>query len=249
MNKIAVKNNIRIAYSTINKATKEILLHFNETAIHNFRTEIKKLKSLLLLAGMKTKKIKAYKLPGKLHAFYAATGMIRSLQLEQHRTDTIHDPYYAAFLKNEISTGTEHCVAIAQGKSPFRKAIKKLIHIVPARLDKSFVKRFSLYEMHKLKKLLLPVYTRDSSLHEARKILKNILYNCNYRIGSPVKMANKKKMSCAVERLGEFQDTCSSLQLLKKHERRLHMKEINEIGEQKEKDRAGLHRLLKTMVS
>lgn len=247
MKSVHIRHIISIQYHAVHKLANQVLLNFNETAIHDFRLSIKKLKCQLLLAGMNTKKIKKYKLPGKLRKFYTITGIIRNMQLEQHRTPP-GNKSYDAFLKISIRDNINLAKKIARGKKPFKKGSDKLVHTIPSRINESSLNRFSLYEISRLKKIMVPLYTPDASLHTARKLLKNMQYQWNYPAGDSTDEASKQKLNKLVGLLGCFQDNCTRLQLLQKHNSKMHLSETDKIRRMQEKDRVLLHQLLKTMV-
>ena len=227
MKRPQIVNIIKKKYKRINLAFDKIIRHFNENDIHVFRVEVKKLRAFLRLVGAGMDETPKLKLRKKLHKFYKALGIIRSLQIQQQRIQEVSEDKYSTLpktylnlLTTKIATNIDLFQEQAKGVKPFKKGEQKLLSILPGKLRLIRIREFIRSEVNKLEKLLEPFSTADESLHSIRKLLKDLLYTWPYikveaAIILPAAMiSGQEDLSSITKLLGDFQDTCVGLNLL-----------------------------------
>lgn len=248
-------------YNNIEETFRIVIKHFDAGNIHKFRLEVKKLNSLLRLAGIVHKHSRLL----ALHKFYKAVGIIRSPQLQQQRIVLLkRERYkilsksYLKYLKQAIADEKVKAVNLIKRKKPFGKEVKKIVDRLPERLKRTSIQTFIDQKMGIHTRLLKLNSISDESLHVARKSLKDMVY-----ISSEVKESSlipssssvsKKTIHATTKLLGEFHDKCVSLDLLQAHvklqpinteERKIWHDLENEWWEEKERDRVKIHAIFK----
>lgn len=180
-------------YAVINKRFKKIEVLFREIisgfemeSIHEFRTEIKKLRAFLRLLNVEIDTDNRLKISKKMKTFYAYTGTIRNLQLQLKNMDAyIENPQYTVietyfeYLKKIIEKWKENAIEFMKSENNFYTDKKKIIKQVPGKIRKASAKKFLQNKMNELARLVKDL-PDDDVLHSIRKLLKDILYNWTY---------------------------------------------------------------------
>jgi len=220
---------VRKRYAKIDKALKRVVPGFAPEDIHQFRLQVKKLRSYLgLVATVKQKGI-WLKLPTKLHQFYIAIGAVRNLQLQQQRISPLFNERFSPVLTpylHFISASMDNAVArakkLARRKKNFAKERDKLVKQLPSKLRPATSRKFIRHRIDKLKALMQPSSLSDESLHFVRKLLKDILYTWPYTTkknsGIPEQeLMSREEIDSIIKVLGSFRDKCEGLDLLHVH--------------------------------
>jgi CHAD domain-containing protein len=148
---------------------------FDQTVIHDFRVDVKKLRSLLRL--LKRNDDKGHKLPRKFMKLYRIAGGIRECQLELGRIAEAgeHLPLYCAKLKSDMKTMKKQW-SEAFSEKAVRKFSDRLVHdnydsLAPAALAAFIEDRLSI-----IKERLHESQLSDKHMHDVRKRIKDVLY-------------------------------------------------------------------------
>jgi CHAD domain-containing protein len=216
-----IKEIVEERFKTIKKLSHKILKEFNADDIHDFRVEIKKLRAFLRLLDTE-KEIDGPLIPTLLKTFYGYVGIIRNIQLYRHNlykyiTDyKIEKPEeYFKILDAEQSYWRKNAEALMADNN-FDGAEKKLIKELPAKLEKSAVKKFAKNKLYELK-LQLNNLSGDAAIHNIRKILKDILYVYDYikdHTELPAAISKEEDLKLFTQQLGNFRDKCIQLEFL-----------------------------------
>lgn len=234
-----IKNVFDKRFKKVKKHYNKLFEDFKIEDIHGFRLEMKKLSAFIRLINTNILKKKKIKIAGKIKSFYNTTGNIRNLQLHQQRVSHLCDEmlhekpvHYLQFLRNKENMLKKKARRIAD-KSLHNHFWKKIIYLVHEKASKKAVQAFVIQKKHALFELIFFLDYSDESLHEIRKVLKDILNDWKY-IGSYVPAAlpdyftNKKNIEVFADTLGEFHDLCIALYFFKPIY-------INKITDEKEK--------------
>ncbi|MGN6567377.1 MAG: CHAD domain-containing protein [Flavipsychrobacter sp.] len=177
----------------LEKLAKDIAPKFKEEDIHQFRVEVKRLRSLLRLLSINRKK--EFKIPKKFKRLYDIAGEIREMQLEQKRLKELNAnlPSYYIYMEDTINKQRQ-----LWEKHYNKKAIDSLkeklesfdIDNVDPKLMVDFINK-------KLKdlKTINEGEPDNEQIHTHRKEVKDMLYN--------IKLAEKewKKGFEAIDKL------------------------------------------------
>ena len=219
--------------NVFDKRFKKVKKHYNKSfedfeieEIHGFRLEMKKLRTFIRLINTSIPEEKKIKIGGKIKSFYNTTGNIRNFQLHQQRVSHICDDMllekpvlYLQLLHNEESMLKKKAGQIAD-KISYNHFRKKIVDLVPDKLNTESVRAFIIQKKHTLLELILLLDYSDEALHEIRKVLKDLLYDWKY-ISSyvpaalPAYFTTKKNIEVFADKLGEFYDLCIALYFFK----------------------------------
>jgi CHAD domain-containing protein len=213
-------------FKNFKKHYNKLFEDFEIEEIHGFRLEMKKLRAFIRLINTNIPEEKKIKTGGKIKSFYNTTGNIRNLQLHQQRVSHICDDMllakpvlYLKLLHNEESMLKKRVGRIAD-KISYNQFRKKIIDLVPDKLNTESVQAFVIQKQHALFELIFLLDYPDEALHEIRKVLKDLLYDWKY-ISSyvpaalPAYFINKKNIEVFADRLGEFHDLFIALHFFK----------------------------------
>lgn len=263
MKRAELVNIIKKRYAKIDKAVKCVAADFALDDIHRFRLKVKKLKSFLALVAAVKRKGVHLKLPGRLHEFYNAVGIIRGLQLQQASIKKFpHEGFeplvksYQDFVSICIDQEISRARKLLKGNRTFTIRTRTLRERLPKKLAPASTRKFARHQMETLTTLMHPASLSDASLHAVRKLLKDVLYtwsyaNLNYKHPHQVPLSQEEIISI-VKTLGDFQDKCAGLDLLHIHykeqqggarERIMWRKLENLWWKEKEVNRATIHKL------
>jgi len=209
--------------AVINKRFKKIDVFFHKIinrfeieSIHEFRTEIKKLRAFLRLLHVEIDDDNKLKIPKKMKDFYGYIGTIRNLQLQLKNIDAYPENTqytatgtYMEYLNRIIEKWKANTIEFIGSENNLCADEKKIIQQLPGRLRRASVKRFLKNKVNELADLInaLP---DDDVLHAIRKLLKDILYNWKFikdysKLLPPV-FSEEEKIKSFTELLGLFLD-------------------------------------------
>jgi len=208
-------------FRIINKLSRKTILEFNSDVIHDFRHEVKQLRSFLRLISYSQPLHLSFSLPKKLKKFYGYVGIVRNLQIQQALVNDFCErqslPLPANYLNilaaEEIFWRNEGRLFIEDAKQ-FYEDERTVVDAMPSCLKavhgQSFVSD-KMAEVHKLHNRLHD----DDAIHKTRKLLKDVLYNWNYL---PVHNdAYRSYNECyqvlkeLTDEMGRFRDVCISI--------------------------------------
>ncbi|MEP6948076.1 MAG: CHAD domain-containing protein [Ginsengibacter sp.] len=220
----------REIYIVVNKRFKktgrffsELISEFEIEPIHDFRTEIKKLRAFLRLLNVETGDDRL-KISKEMKIFYGFAGTIRNLQLQlKNICDYPGNPGYAVipayidYLKKIIEKRKENVIEFTGSKNNFTNDQKKIIKQLPGKSGKGSAKKFLQNKMNELVYLITEL-PDDDVLHGIRKLLKDILYNWafikQYSRLLPPDFADEEKIKSFTELIGLFLDKRMGIILL-----------------------------------
>jgi len=202
---------------------KRLKNHFEPEDVHEFRLQIKKLRAVLRLTNASLPEESQMKIEKDLKEFYDITGNIRNLQLHRQRIKFLCKDLFldmpVSYLEilsgekdEEIKKTRDLRPLISFAK--FRKTIMEALATVPEINIPQFVSA----HLDKLNQFLIQPVHSDESLHEVRKILKDILYTRHFIEPSllPAALADFKYINSFAGKLGNFHDLCVSISFFQK---------------------------------
>ena len=196
-----------------------LLEDFEQAEIHYFRLQIKKLRALIRLVNTEVAKERSIKINKETKTFYHTTGRIRNLQLHKQKiiqcaiTLSFDPPVTYLELLNEDEAREKKRARTEAEEISFSHFKKNLVGSVPQQLKAPSIQYFTILKRNELLALLsLSVYD-DETLHNTRKILKDILYNWSYinpYLASvlPGYFVQKQNIESLANQLGDFHDLC-----------------------------------------
>jgi hypothetical protein len=214
-------------FKKIKREAATVVRHFRAKDIQAFRIEVKKLRAFLRLTGTTENSNHSIELPKKIRRFYHEVGLIRDDQLligcihcEAIKVKLEELPKsYLKTLHGRISKSAKYARHLVK-KEALKKEEKQLKRKVPHRLSSLRVSEFLWREVNELRDSLDSFFHSDESVHAVRKVLKDLLHLWPF-IKEEVVFILPSALFCSKEdlrfitrRLGKFQDTCVSLELL-----------------------------------
>jgi CHAD domain-containing protein len=207
-------------YEGINKYLKKPNQWFDSGHIHSFRLEVKKLNSFLGLLSVGADKIK---LPKRLKEVYKILGRIRMIQLQEKNV-------FGTAKDLGIDVPVRYLVSLKIEKAELKKRAKDLVENIRSlkakklgwempRLISSENAGLYLGRQENSLSELITSQRNDKSLHEVRKILKNMLYDLpflKHEMKERMEFShdNTHQMKSLESNLGAFHDISLSLQQL-----------------------------------
>ena len=208
---------IKKRFSNIQEYIRQMLADFDEEAIHDFRTEIKKLRAFLRLLNTADNK-NPLSISKTMKVYYWYAGSIRNLQLNIksiNETEGNKPSVYLQNVKKEIES-LKGALRSLHAPSNFDDP-KKVIRNWTAKPGKPSVKKFVYQKVDEFSHLLT-LMKQDEILHAIRKLLKDLLYNWKYikQYASllPAAISVKKQIEELTDVLGEFCDRITGIHLL-----------------------------------
>ena len=196
--------------------------NFKSEEVHDFRVQMKKLRAFTRLWNAALPLEQQVEITGRMKSFYDVTGRIRNIQLHEKRVvDFCRDvsldapSSYLQDLKKEEKRQQEKATKAAK-KTSFRKFKEKIEKLVTENYKADPAKNFTLQKESRLFMLFVLPWYSDETLHEIRKIFKDLLYNRIYTRPylETVYFQGPAAMEPLTEKLGDFQDWFVSVQLL-----------------------------------
>ena len=210
-------------FKKINEIYKQIINGFEIEPIHEFRTEVKKLRAFLRLLNVEMNDNRL-KIPKGMKLFYGYAGTIRNLQLQVKdiyayagtERNAVVDTY-VEYLSKMVEKWKQNAVDFSYSKKDFCDDEKKLQKRLPAKLRKPSIKKFIRNKIDEFEVLVKELPGEDI-LHSIRKLWKDILYNWKFirphKKMLPSYFSNKEKIKSFTELLGDFLDKHTSINLL-----------------------------------
>lgn len=200
---------------------------FDSAAIHDFRVDVKKLRSFIKLLALEPKAAKDLMLPPGIKKLYTLCGKIRDIQLQQLRMKEAFKDYnqldeYENLLNNEMNRWMKK-VNIALRYRPLLDAEQKLPGNLPDRLSRGSIQQFFRQKKENMCTIISVGFFIDDELHSIRKNIKDIIYINKLLVGNvgmPVKAmqwdkAEIKRAELLAQELGRYNDYCFALSFLK----------------------------------
>jgi len=226
-----LKNDIKVIiqqfFKRLNISMTLIKKDFDSAAIHDFRVDVKKLRSFIKLLALEPKAAKDLMLPPGIKKLYTLCGKIRDIQLQQLRMKEAFKDYnqldeYENLLNNEMNRWMKK-VNIALRYRPLLDAEQKLPGNLPDRLSRGSIQQFFRQKKENMCTIISVGFFIDDELHSIRKNIKDIIYINKLLVGNvgmPVKAmqwdkAEIKRAELLAQELGRYNDYCFALSFLK----------------------------------
>ncbi|MBS1598881.1 MAG: CHAD domain-containing protein [Bacteroidetes bacterium] len=216
---------IKKRFQKLNSISADILVSFKSEDIHQFRVQAKKLFSLLRLMKAGSKHLSSWKMPKRLKEFYKVLGVIRVSQIQQEKIKRIArqeneapPATYLNMLRMQAASNMIIAEDLMKYKKDFNKEKKSILKKIPGKMSSASIKKFIQKELDQLD-FLLSTQKTDESLHNDRKLLKDILFTLSY-VGNniesvlPLSLAKNNYIKEMTDLLGEFHDLSTGLNLL-----------------------------------
>jgi CHAD domain-containing protein len=230
MNKGEIKNITDNYYRKLKKHSKTVAKGFDAEAIHLFRVEYKKLRAFLRMLSQSDDLAGEIKILKRLKKAYNISGAIRDLQLQQQRITEAAKPEpkkpqtYLTLLDKEIDKLKPKLIEIFS-ENPVAQSKKKTDAAVP---DDFQLQDFNLFIQKKqanVTGIIVSGHFSDDTIHAIRKNLKDLFYNLKSYQGIPHNLSSlniwyekdEKYFDLLLIELGNFQDKCTAIALLKSY--------------------------------
>lgn len=198
---------------------KNAVKDFDETAIHKFRLEIKKLKATMQLLRTADKSFDPKKTYRPIRPFYKDLGAVREAQLQQEKFDknskglkTSFQKKYKQALNGELLQ-REGIVRQKFDKQVIKslKKINEQVNKAVKDLGKGDFKNYFKVRVQKFKKAIESLDFSQEQMHGLRRLIKEIKFNTQFKKKAAAKWLSKQGIDLAAlkdlqEWLGEWHD-------------------------------------------
>jgi len=250
-----VYRKIRNSFKKLKRLSPEILKDFDPEKIHRFRVEYKKLLAMLRFIGSAHSKKHRPRIPDKIIALYHTLGNIRTFGIQQDKMKAGKPDSPEWNLTHYL---LEMKVWAAHEKIGAEKLLKdKIFPATLARLRTKkpsavIRKKFTDRHVRSLRTLGPWEKQDDVSLHESRKLLKDIQYTWKYLKLSDDKSGlrltlSKSVISRLTDQLGEYHDLVLAIGLLETKNTDIEQQEKEQLAAVKEKWVSEKNRLLEVI--
>ena len=214
-------------YQKLRKYVSRIPDDFDISTIHEFRVEYKKLRAFFRMLSQQPQIKHEISVSKKLKTVYALSGSLRDLQLQQVRVSdsTRKEPKqpqaYLHLLQKKIEIlKTQLTEAIAE--KPVNESKRKTDAHSPERFKSSGFSLFVQNRRDAIKEIIISGDFSDQNIHVIRKMLKDLFYIGKISEGAGEKnqseiTADFSNVNKLLDELGDFQDRCTSIALLKSY--------------------------------
>ena len=205
-----------------------VSLNLQEDAIHQFRVEYKKFRTFLRLGSINLSVDKRVKMSKKLKSWYKVLGHLRDLQLLHHRViaavelQQVKPQGYINSIENDFFK-FKYGLSIKSLQIAVKVNQKKINKIFPKKISKSNCLQFVTQNLLMVYDILLKGDLDDYDFHAVRKYLKDIFYylaieklNLSDIVPSTIFNSTEDSfLKFLLDELGEFQDLCTAIFLIK----------------------------------
>lgn len=230
MNKQQIKHITNTHYRKIKKHCKEVAENFDAEAIHQLRVEYKKLRAFFRMLSYDYDHAAEIKISKNLKHGHNVSGAIRDLQLQQLRIleVTKKEPKkplaYLNLVQREIDKLKPELIEIFS-EDIVADSKKKTDAHLPDEFPVNGFKNFVKQKWAVVHAILASGHFSDDNIHFIRKCLKDLFYNLKIYEGveheilsvSTWKGKDEKYFDTLLNELGNFQDQCIAIALLKSH--------------------------------
>lgn len=228
MTKEQIKYITNAHYKKIEKHIKAVENGFDPEAIHQFRVAYKKLRALLRMLSQEDDTTGEVKVLRKLKKAYNISGSIRDLQLQQQRIreaanqEPKKPQAYLTLLQKEIDKLKPELLEIVS-ENPVAESKKKTDASMPDEFRLQDIQIFLQRKQVNISSIIESGDFSDDNVHAIRKNLKDLFYNLkiNGEIEPAISFSNiwkgkdEKYFDQLLDELGNFQDKCTAIALLK----------------------------------
>ena len=208
-----IQETVKESFKIINKSSAKIVEDFNSDSIHDFRVEFKTLRAFLRLLSVENNDKSAMHTK-KMKTFYGYAGIIRSLQLQQQmvenhcREKQLSLPLsYFSLLQMEAQNWKKELIDLMEGNN-FHDDENSIAKNLPNKLTKTSIKQFVVDKVTDIKLQMTHLHNEES-LHNIRKLLKDLMYAWPYinaLVLLPEFINNKQSLKTLTTIIGDFND-------------------------------------------
>lgn len=230
MNREQIKHITNDHYTKLKRYNKNFFPGLDIESIHQFRVVYKKLRALLRMLSQQYDQVGEIKISKKLKKCYNISGSIRDFQLQQQRIleVTLHDPNkpleYLTLIQEEKDKLQQELSEIFL-ENPVTESKKKTNAAIPDEFPLSRLLNFIQQKWATIYAILSSGHFSDDNIHAIRKNLKDLFYNMKMypRIELDVlsqsiwKGKDEQYFIKLLDELGNFQDKCRAIGLLKSY--------------------------------
>jgi len=230
MNQDQVKHITNNQYRKLKKHTKRVAEDFDKEAIHQFRVEYKKLRAFLRMLSQQQETGGEIKISKTLKKAYTISGSVRDLQLQQQRiqeaTKQEHKKprAYLTLLQKEIDNQTPELSEIFS-ENPVTASKKKTDASIPDEFSLNGFRNFVQQKWTAVHAIIVSGHFSDDNVHLVRKNLKDLVYNLKLYKGAEYEILatsirkgkDEKYFNQLLEELGNFQDKCAAIALIRSY--------------------------------
>lgn len=230
MDKKRIKHISNDHYKELKKLIKKVGEDFDLEAIHQFRVACKKLKAFLRMISKQGNDAEEIKISKKLKKGYEISGAIRDMQLQRPRfieaTKQHHKTpgSYLSLLRKEIEKLKPELAEIIM-QNPVHESRKKTEALLPHEFSLGNFKNFVQQKWAAIYAIMGSAYFSDDNIHSIRKILKDLFYSQKiYEVADTEsdqlglliwKGKDEIYYKQLLDELGNFQDKCTAIALMK----------------------------------
>lgn len=220
-----IRHVLESRFEKIDEFLDKMIKHFDSEDIHDFRVEIKKVRAFMRLAATRLPGPEELKMPYHIKSLYRHAGIIRNLQLQQHRIfefikekETRQPFQYLKILSNHEEEWKQKIKEIYNLKA-LKAEEEAIVTTLRFKAGKTTIESYIQNRVEEFKSLMAVREYSDEELHQLRKILKDILYTLPFTGDYffsffKCELQTKEDIKSLTDLLGEFQDACISLKLL-----------------------------------
>jgi CHAD domain-containing protein len=211
----AIRKVYRSKIKKIAKYYRILTGNFNPDDNHYFRVEVKKLRAFMRLVNF-SRGVHEHKIPKPLKKYYRLVGDIRNLQLHQQRIKSLSNDLLIGNPEQYLKGLSEEEKALKK-KAKKKKSLsfkdfeKRLLDDTPQELTEEAKTQFAEMNIVRLTQIvMLPIYY-DETLHDIRKLIKNLMYNYDYlgeqvNLIIPFPLNDPAFLESLADTLGNFHD-------------------------------------------
>jgi hypothetical protein len=214
-------------YEKMEVAFNNVRMHLDEEEIRLFRVKVKKLAACLHFMNVAKGHTHSLKIPQKITKAYQISGAIRTLQMQERlirqtltgKQIASPDTYLQLIAEKILQQIALFNNQIA-GLKPLKKGESKLMKLLPEKISEEKTKHFIQSEGDRLATLFEPVFPVDNALHQARRLLKDLLYLSPYlemdisELSPYILLATYEDINSFTTVLGNFQDINAAIDCL-----------------------------------
>jgi len=229
MEKIYISHITNTHYRKLKINGVQITAGFDLEAIHQFRVEYKKLRAILRMLSQQ-KEIGEIEVSKKLKKVYNILGSIRDMQLQQQRIkeasgkESKKAQLYHHLLEREMDKLKPEVSDIFM-ENPVDDSKRKTNPPLPKKFSLNSFKSFANQKWNTIHSIIGSGYYSDDNIHVIRKNLKNLYYNLKIYKGiefdtlsvSVWKGKEEIYFDQLLDELGNFQDKCTAIALIKSY--------------------------------
>jgi CHAD domain-containing protein len=211
----AISQVYKSGFRKISKYYRALTDNFHPDNNHYFRVEVKKMRAFVRLVNL-SQPTHQHEILRPIKKYYRLAGNIRNLQLHEQRMKSLTNDLLIKKPEQYLKDLREEKKILMEKTKrktgfSFKDFEEKLLDDAPAELTEEAKNQFVKMNIARLTQLLmLPIYY-DETLHDIRKVIKDLMYNYNYleeqiNLIIPLPLNVLAFMESVTDDLGNFYD-------------------------------------------